>query len=339
MRKYRQVVEFANFICHFGNDVLLDYLNEIVLPAFLNGSRTRMYGNSKYLLLDVKLMNLRSHLEPEVRTPALVGRFVMDTELQRDQILVDNKIIHDTQTIKSAPSSLFVLLLDNHKLIYCKQVSGAPGLSAFRTTAEIILKRRWREYINELSEENKAARELDAQIPKITKRALFDSIQAPNLEIVPLAGSRNLTSLVNQFKILKEINIKLVRPNAELNNDGLFDTVEDARSQVNAATTSLIHRNSEGLNKAQSIKQIAPAMQGNAVVTLRGTGPTDAKLVGTNEEMSVKEPIEVPPSVSKGSLIMFNTFKKLIVQKVLQLGTVINSERNIAKLESLRNGS
>jgi hypothetical protein len=339
MRKYHQVVEFANFICHFGNDVLLDYLNEIVLPAFLNGRRTRMYGNSKYLLLDVKVVNLKSDLEPSAQTPAIIGRFVMDTELQRDQILVDGKIVHDTQKIKSAPSSLFVLLLDNHKLIYSKQVSGAPGLSAFRTTAELILKWRWREYINELSDQNKAAREVDAKIPKITKRALFESIQAPHLEIVPLAGSRNLTNLVSQFKILKEINIKVVRPNAELNNDGLFNTVEEARSQVNADATNLIHRNSEGLNKAQSIKQIAPAMQGNALVTLRGTGQTDAKLVGTNEEMSVKEPMVVPPSVSKGSLAMFNTFKKLIYQKVLQVGKVINSERNLAKLESLRNGS
>lgn len=339
MRKYRQVVEFANFICHFGNDVLLDYLNEIVLPAFLNGRRIRMYGDSKYLLLDVKLVNFKSELKPDGHTPALVGRFVMDTVLQRDQILVDDNIVYDTQKIKSAPSSLFVLLLDNHKLIYSKQVPGAPGLSAFRTTVELILKWRWREYLNELSDENKAARELDAKTPKITKRALVDSIQAPNLEIVPLAGIRNITNLVNQFKILKEINIKVVRPNAELDNDGLFNTVEEARSQVNADTTSLIHRNSGGLNKTQSIKQLAPAMHGNTLVTLRGTGPTDAKLVGTNEEMSVREPMDVPSSVSRGSLAMFNTFKKLIIQRVLQVGTVINSEKNLAKLESLRNGS
>jgi hypothetical protein len=339
MRKYRQVVEFANFICHFGNDVLLDYLNEIVLPAFLSGHRVRMYGNSKYLFLDVKLVNLKSESEPGALTPALIGRFVMDTELQRDQILVDNKIVPDTQKLKSAPSSLFVLLLDNHKLIYSKQVSGAPGLSAFRTTAELILKWRWREYINELVEKNKAAREAGSKIPKITKRALVDSIQAPRLEIVPLAGSQNLTNFVNQFKVLKEINIKVVRPNAEINNDGLFTTVEAARSQVNADATSLIHRNSEGLNKAQSIKQIGPAMQGNALVTLRGTGPTDAKLVGTNEEMSVREPMDVPPSVSKGSVAMFSAFKRLIFQNVLQVGKVVNSERNLAKLESLKNGS
>ena len=337
MRKYRQVVEFANFICHFGNDELLDYLNEIVLPAFLEGQRVRMWGGSKYLFLDVKLVNLKSHWEPGALTPALVGRFVLDTELQRDQILVGNKIVADTQKLQSAPSSLFVLLLDNHKLIYSKQVSGAPGLSAFRTTAEMMLKWRWTAYINEIVEKNKTDREADAEIPRITKRALVESIQAPRLEIVPLAGHQNLNDLVNQFKLLKEISIKVVRPNAEINNDGLFDTVEAARSQVNADATSLIHRNSDGLNKAQSIKQIAPAMQGNAVVTLRGTGPTDAKLTGTNEEMSVKEPMDVPPSVQRGAAVMFDTFKRLLSQKILRVGRIVNSRKNLAKLESLKN--
>jgi hypothetical protein len=339
MRKYRQVVEFNNFICHFGNHVLLDYLNEIVLPAFLNDHRIRIYGNSKYLLLDVKLVNLKSHLEPSGCTPALVGRFVLDTELTRDQILVNDKIVQDTQKIKSAPSSLFVLLLDNHKIIYSKQVSGAPGLDAFRTTVELLLKRRWTEYINELSNENKNARKLNAKIQKITKRALRDAIQPPNLEILPLGSHGNLTKLVNQFKILREINVKVVRPNAELNNDGLYDTVEDARVQVNAETTSLIHRNSEGLDKAQTIKQLIPAMQGNASVTLRGKGPNDAMLIGTNEQMTVREPMDVPLSVSEGALAMFNIFKKLIFQNVLQIGKVINSEKNIAKLKSLKNGS
>lgn len=338
MRKYCQVVEFTNFICHFGNDVLLEYLNEIVLPAFLNTSLIRKYGNTQYLLLDVKLVNLKSDRGSEEYTPALIGKFVMDTELQRNQILVDGKIVPDRRKIKSSPSSLFVLLLDNHKLIYSKQVPGAPGLFAFRTTIELFLKICRREYINELVNANKTARILDPKISKIAKSALADSIQSPNLEIVPIANKRNLTSLVNQFKILKEINVKVVRPNSELNNDGLYDTVDDARSQVNADTTSLIHRNSGGLNKDETIKQLVPAMQGNASVTLRGIGLSDARLVGTNEEISVKEPMDVPADVFEGALVMFNTFIKLIRRKVLLVGNVINSDENIAKIENLKNG-
>lgn len=339
MRKYDQAVEFTNFICHFGNGVLLDYLNEIVLPAFLNTSLLRKYGNTEYLLLDVKLVNLKSIQEPDEYTPALIGKFVMDTELRRNQILVDGKIVPDRHKIKSSPSSLFVLLLDNHKLIYSKQVPGAPGLLAFRTTIELFLKTCRNEYIKELLSANKAARILDLKIPKITKRSLVDSIQSPSLEIVPIASRRNLTSLVNQFKILKEIDIKVVRPNSELNNDGLFNSVEGARSQVNADNTRLIHRNSEGLNKEESISQLAPAMQGNAFVTLRGIGLSDAKLVGTNQEISVRERLDVPADVSDGAFVMFNTFIKLIHQEVLQIGKVINSGKNIAKIESLKNGS
>jgi hypothetical protein len=338
MRKYRQVIEFANFICHFGDHVLLDYLDEIVLPAFLNDRRIRIYGGSRYLLLDVKLVNLQSQWEPGAVTAALIGRFVMDTVLQRDQILVDDKIVNDAQSIKSAPSSLFVLTLENHKLMYARQVAGAPGMSAFRTTMEMLLRTRWTAYINEIYTANKQARELDSSVPRITKKSLYESIQGPRLEVVPLAGSSNLTEFVNQFKLLQEVNIKVVRPNAEINNDGLFNTVEAARAQVNANATSLVHRNSEGLNKSQSIKQIAPVMEGNAVVTLRGIGLNDTKLNGSNNEMSVREPIELAASVPHGAGQMYDAFRRLITHGVLRIGRVLNSEKNRSKIEGLKNG-
>lgn len=337
MRKYRQVVEFANFICHFDNKVLLDYLHEIILPAFLTGKRLRMYGGSKYLLLNVELVDLESSKD-EKKVPALVGKFVLDTELRRDQILVDGKLVPSTEQLASAPSSMFVLLLENHKLIYTKEVSGAPGLSAFRTTIELLLRLQRSQYVNELYLANKAARESNSKITRITKKSLFESIPAPTVEIIPLAGSKNLEEFVSQFKLLKEVSIKVVRPNAEINNDGLFNTVETARAQVNADATSLVHRNPDGLNKTQSIKQIAPAMDGNAIITLRGIGVNDAKLAGSNDEISVREPIDISPDVKRGTAKMYAAFKRLVGVKILKLGQVVISKINKTKLESLELG-
>jgi hypothetical protein len=337
MRKYNQVVEFANFICHFESKVLLDYLEEIVLPAFLQGRRVRSYGESRYLLLDVELINISSYLD-ERAVPAIVGRFVLDTELRRDQILVEGRIVNSEERLPSAPSSLFVLLLRDHKLIYAKQVAGAPGLSAFRTTIEMLLKSRRSEYIHEIFLKNKAARELDPEVPLVTKRSLAQAIPAPSLQVVPMAGSKNLEDFVKQFKLLKEVHIKVVRPNAEINNNKLFGAVEAARAQVNADATSLVHRNPDGLNKTQSIKQIAPAMDGNALVTLRGTGANDAKLSGTNDEISVKEPLDIPPGVKKGTLAMYNAFVRLLRAGVLKVGQGVVSRKNQAKLERLQSG-
>jgi len=49
----------ANLICRFGEKkVLLDMLNEIVLPAFLDSMLRRRYEDTSYLFYDVKLVLL-----------------------------------------------------------------------------------------------------------------------------------------------------------------------------------------------------------------------------------------------------------------------------------------
>ncbi len=340
MRSYRQVIEFANFICHFGeNKVLLDYLNEIVLPAFLSGHRVRIYGGSRYLLLDVELVVLTSFVDRgRVMEPAIVGKFVMDTVLRRDQILVDGKLISDYDRLPSAPSAIFALTLSDHKLMYSKEVAGAPGLASFRTTIELLLKNRWRNYINEIVEDNRALRANNPSIARVTKRALSEAFPAPTVEIVAMAGSRNLRDFVSQFKVLKEVAIKVVRPNAEINNDRLFASVQAARKQVNSDATTLLHRNTDGLNKQQTFKQIAPAMDGNAIVTLRGVGEYNAKLSGSNEEVSVKEPLELTGNVKKDAHSMFDAFRRLIAAKILVVSKPQISPENAEKLTNIAGG-
>jgi hypothetical protein len=55
-------VEFANFVCHFGRDkVMLDYLTEIVLPAFTDDTLIRQRGQenvTEYRFYDVHLEKL-----------------------------------------------------------------------------------------------------------------------------------------------------------------------------------------------------------------------------------------------------------------------------------------
>jgi hypothetical protein len=55
-------IEFANFLCRFGADkVLLDYLEEIILPAFIDDTLIRTYGRenpSEYLFYETSVVNL-----------------------------------------------------------------------------------------------------------------------------------------------------------------------------------------------------------------------------------------------------------------------------------------
>lgn len=71
---------------------------------------------SQYLLLDVNTTVVR--LEGHDPLFLVYGRFVNNTVLSRTQILERGKLRASPGQMDSAPSAFFVLILNNHKLIY-----------------------------------------------------------------------------------------------------------------------------------------------------------------------------------------------------------------------------
>ncbi len=52
-------VEFANFICKFGDNTnLLDLAQEVVIPALLNHEQKRTFGSSTFFLYETTLLTL-----------------------------------------------------------------------------------------------------------------------------------------------------------------------------------------------------------------------------------------------------------------------------------------
>src|SRR5688572_4864705 len=116
-------MEIANFVCLFGDQgTLLDYLREIVEPAFF-GERERKYGESRYLFLEVTWVNVGT---ANVPSPAIAGRFVKDTKLVQEQQLVDGELEPADDELDSAPSAVFVLILEGHRLLYVREHIGSP---------------------------------------------------------------------------------------------------------------------------------------------------------------------------------------------------------------------
>lgn len=82
MAEKKYPVHYANFICHFGNEELLDYLNEIVLPAFTSQA-VRTFKDGRYFFNSVVILNLAAVGDvPEV---AICGRFVKDMIVRSEQ--------------------------------------------------------------------------------------------------------------------------------------------------------------------------------------------------------------------------------------------------------------
>jgi len=331
--RFKQTAEFYNFVCHFGQFELLDFVEPIVIPAFHKTGKVREWGKSAYFLLDVQLTVLRAGNQ---RHPAIVGRFVVDTELSRAQVFEEGRLRGSPRTMKTAPSSVFALLLDNHKLLFAKEVSGGPGIGAFRTTIELLFNRQRLDYVQSLYEQAKTQKEEDGRSERVSKKSLFESIPRADVKILPLLGESGIRDFLARFTVLRELQIRVIKPNNELDNDELFDDLQKARENVNAESTTLVHRNSEGLKKAAAAKQAHPAMQGNAIVRFSGVGANAEKLSGTNDDFKVvSQPIELPRHVKDSGTLMLNVFTGMLTEGLIRISEGRLSAANTEKLRKI----
>jgi len=296
---------------------MADLLDEVVMPAFTDDELERRYGDTTYFFHGVDVIDLGTRRRPE---PIIVGTFVKDTIIRREQIYDrERKVIkRDPLKMKSAPSATFVILLVNHKLLYLHETSHAPPIDAFRATLEQFLRKKYFEFIEQEYEKrrNDAA---DDQKSGITKKKLKTEFLSPELSIIPLSSEQELTDAVERYGVIEKIKIQLLRVNAEISDNQFFEQMREMLNESGANTSSFIEQNKEGLNSDVVVQHLAGAAGGgNARVTVDGKTPDRERLTLTNEEMRLRVPMEnVPPERREKAILLVDTFNNLVREETL----------------------
>lgn len=308
-------VEFANFTCRFGSrHVLLDFADEIVIPAFKDTDLRRCFGDITYFLHNVQLLNLGSNHNP---VGVLAGRIVKTTSVEREQTWKDGNLVKDHQSLDSAPSALFVLVLNNHKLIYLPETKDAPSLDAFRALSHKFISEKYKNFLSI------AQQRLAANGQKVSRRDVIKDIPPPNVEVIALSSKGSLEDFIGQFDILNEVRIRLIDPNDELDNEELFDDLLQSKSLLGAKTTELVHRNPDGLSKDNAIEQLSGVVQrGNTEVRVGGKDQSGGTLRGNNENFKFKISVDaISASISDAARKLYEVFMSVVSKGVLQIGT------------------
>lgn len=328
MGKFQQNLNIANFICKFGHDkVLLDLAHDVVIPAFLSEFH-RSYKDIKYFLTDTSLIDVSDKGRTEL---ALIGRFVKLSKVSRDQVYEGGKIVKDKRELDTAPTSLFVLLLSNHKLLYVRETSGAPSIETFATTIESFISVQLKNWINGEHERLKEAGK------KVTKKKLYETYPLPEVNIVELSSEFTINQFVKKFSVLNSVEIKLVDTNHEIDNSPLFDRLRNVKDNLGA--DSLTVKNEKkgllGLKKAYAAKLVAgPAEEGNSRITLRGLDSEGDKLQGNNDEFKLSVPIELPSKVQTASARMIDVYNKTLGAGLITIKEA--SKASMSKLLQLK---
>ena len=330
-------VNFANFTCTFEDEGMLVFFNDIIFPAFKEKAHKRLIRGSEYFFIDTQIKKEIIDNTPYIY---LVGRIVKNTKLKRDQIYNDDKgIIEDHDELETAPTSLFLLILNSHRLLYVKEVSGAPNLSAFQATCTKFIKDSRLKLIDKLYRENKE-KVLSQGVSQITKRQLYRMYPPCSLRITPLMGSRELKDFIENFFRIDTLNINLLKTNSEnINNDDFWNKLQDTTEKMESKKASVNFANSkDGLNPDEVYNQCNSAgAMANSKIKLRGRDDYGGTLVGDNDDFSLTiEFDELVKDVNIAGPDLLKRFVDLVKSGTIQIPKVSKSVseqlKNIANI-------
>lgn len=314
----QHVASFANFICRFGRDkVLLDYAEQIVLPAFTDDTLIRSYGKGRthFFFYETQIVELeKNDREPVL---AITGRFIKNTQLSREQIFDPDKgVVKDTASLATAPSAFFMLILNSHRLIYFPETAHAPDLKSFKSTAIAFIKKKHKDFIHQQYIQYK-----ETENP-VTKKQLVQTHPHPSLEVIPISGDEDIEKFVRRYGVLKKIEFKVVQPNDEIDAGEMFNEIREFLGPMQPTDTKLIASRSEGFDLDEALPRIKDASEtANQEIKLSGKDTEGNDLKGDNHEFKVGAPIE-PLPVTRQTLTdkLFSTFKELIANGTIKTG-------------------
>ncbi|MHB8286282.1 MAG: hypothetical protein ACYDD1_16635 [Caulobacteraceae bacterium] len=278
---------FANFLCKFGDKDMADYLAEIILPVFTDDKLSRTYGDTSMRFESVKLFM-------DGETPVLAGKFLYNTVLRRTHIYKEGVgQVEAPDQMESAPSSFFVLSLDNHRLIYFAETQSAPDIKRFQNTVLKFIDVKYEEFIRSERLRIKSGGE------KITKAELYNIHHKAELKIVPLSGSDSVRDFIARYEKLQSVKIVVLRRNKDVDPAKTMDELDELAQRAGAPNATLSVANGGGLDP-KGVEALVEGVtaSGNQLVTLKGVDQEGTPLNGRNDDFSF---MPVYPKVPTGT--------------------------------------
>lgn len=338
---FSKKLEFGNYTLKFGDSkVLLDLFHEVVMPSFHEMKYIRtLKGKGEYFFLDTKLIVLDSN--PKDPVMGISGRIVKNTKLKRDQIFrEDGGLIEDKSELETAPSSTFVLILNTHRLILCKEVSGAPTIQNFQSTSQYCLKLQHKAFIGQQFEAAKQRKMDNPEVDRMTKKSLMQEFPYPDLRITPLSDKESLKEFVNRLKHINKVSIRLLPTNREeIDNDDFWSDFGRRREEMNSKSAKVEFSNSkDGLDGDKVYEQAnAASGLGNSEVIFKGYDAQGDTIHGSNDDFSLTVELEdLPRDPEKAAILKYRQFVHLVSASVIKLPNL--TEEVVAKVINIFRG-
>ena len=140
----------ANINMVFGKDEepLIKRVDDIVVPALQSGIKRKVGDKTKFIFSNVVLREITKD------EWVIQGLIVKDTVLDiMSEYSPDTGFEKTEKHVNSAPFSLFIIYLKNHRMLLVKNQNGSPDIRSFSATFKFILneyvkKEKEKRYVN-----------------------------------------------------------------------------------------------------------------------------------------------------------------------------------------------
>ena len=329
--RFTKSIEFANYTLNFGTDkVLLDAFESIVFPSFHEQKYIRKFKDTEYFFTQTQLVLLDNDDVPaptippdfigpvplKIPTLALCGRIVKKTIFKREQIFQDGLLIRDPQTLENHPSSIFVLLLNDHRLMLCKEVAGAPTLEEFANTSKHCLAKRYNSFSDYEIKKNIRLRKKKPHTPRLYRKNIYENLGTPKLRVTPLTDTRTLRNFVELFSVVNRLSIELLPTNSEnISLDAFWAKMEEQKDDLNSNKAQLVftNRETDGLDSNAVISKTESATQmANSKIVISGKDENGVRLSGNNDSFTLKAPKpQLSSDIPRAASEAYSSFNEL----------------------------
>ncbi|MCT4583991.1 MAG: hypothetical protein N4A54_03615 [Peptostreptococcaceae bacterium] len=263
MKIEKKYIDIINFNVVFGEEEkpMLSYFNNIIYPAFKSNFINKG-KNNEYMFMDINLF------EKNKNTIFLTGMLVKKTNIEIKSVLNPNKkVVSTNQNYESAPYSIFIINLKNHRMLLFKNQKGSPNLSNFSSTFKKTIKNYTTIKNNILKQTGK----------KPFPNAIINILGVPILE--------SISNALKQVRKIKKLKLRFHPLNGDLNFNGLTNEI---RKTVDSKTGSIIFNSPKSM---EGVVEIIDESKGTVDVTMEVEYKNNA--IGKIKNEAISKSVEI----------------------------------------------
>lgn len=264
-------VSVSNFnLVYFNQDKeepLLKYFDSILMPALTSGI-VKGSGDTKYFLMDV---GVKEYKNGEY---ALTGLLIKKTILEiKSDIDESGKLIEKDDKYPAAPFSMFVIYLNNHRMIFVENQKGSPNIRNFKATIKYIINTYVKRENIKLKEKGK------------------DELPIPILNVTGIPMRRKIDDALKDVLKIRELKLRFYPLNGDIDYTGLIEGVAtDLRRKVGCKRGEIVLKSPQNVT---GVVDVVSKSEGTVEAIFSVTYSDQRKGKIKNEEISENLEMEI----------------------------------------------